>query len=340
METENKRHDIRIGKKIIGDDKPCFIIAEAGSNHNGDVKTARRLISTAAEMGADAIKFQLFTAEGLSNDKKTQEILNKFEFKRKWLPGLKEYADSKGIIFLATPFDEDAVNLLQSINIEAYKIASGDLTYSKFIAQIAEKKKPIFLSVAMASCDEIAKAVQTIQGAGNQEIILLHCVADYPTRPEDVNLCLIKSLRDRFGFYTGFSDHTLGIHISASSIYYGAVVIEKHFTLKRSQTGPDHFFAIEPDELQSLVRIVRDLEKAKGDGIRRSLKCEKKGLILGRRSLFARRDILKGSTILEKDIKAVRPSAGISSESFYSVVGKKAKITIKSSEPITWKKIL
>ena len=164
------------------------------------------------------------------------------------MPGLKEYADSKGIIFLATPFDEDAVNLLQSINIEAYKIASGDLTYSKFIAQIAEKKKPIFLSVAMASCDEIAKAVQTIQGAGNQEIILLHCVADYPTRPEDVNLCLIKSLRDRFGFYTGFSDHTLGIHISASSIYYGAVVIEKHFTLSRSIPGPDSTFSLEPDE--------------------------------------------------------------------------------------------
>jgi N-acetylneuraminate synthase/N,N'-diacetyllegionaminate synthase len=340
METKNKRQNIRIGKKLIGDDKPCFIIAEAGSNHNSDLETARRLISTAAEMGADAIKFQLFTAEGLSNEEKTQEILTEFEFNRKWLPDLKAYADWKGIIFLATPFDEDAVNLLQRINIEAYKVASGDLTYSKLIEQIAKKKKPILLSVGMASYDEIAKAVQNIQSAGNREIILLHCVADYPTNPEDVNLRLIKELRDRFGFHVGFSDHTLGIHVSAASICYGTVVIEKHFTLNRRQRGPDHSFAIEPNELRSLVRAVRDLEKARGDGIRRSIKCEEKGLVLGRRSLFARRDIPKDSMISEEDIKAVRPVVGISSEFVDSVIGKKAKMTMKAGEPITWEKIL
>lgn len=339
MATKNKVDYIRIGKKLIGKGRPCFIIAEAGSNHNCDLRTAKRLISVAAKMGADAIKFQLFTAEGLSNDRETQRVLNKSEFKRKWLPGLKKHADSKGIIFLATPFDEEAVNLLESIKIDAYKVSSGDLPHFKLISSIAKRKKPIFLSVGMATEDEIKEAVKTIQFSGNNKIVILHCIADYPVQPKDVNLLRIESLRNSFGLPVGFSDHTLGIHIAVSSVCLGTVAIEKHFTLDRSQIGPDHSFAIEPNELQSLVSHVRDLEIARGDGKKRSLKCEEKGLLLGRRSLFAQRDIMKDNVILEDDIKIVRPSIGISPKSYHSVIGKKTKRTIKCGEPITWEKI-
>ena len=339
MAKISKRNNITIGNRVVGYHKPCFIIAEAGSNHNGDLKMAKKLISTAAEMGADAIKFQLFTADGLSSDRKVQQILKKYEFKREWLFSLKKYADSKRIMFLATPFDEEAVDLLGNVGVAAFKVASGDLNYLELLKFVAKKKKPIFLSVGMAADTEINEAIDTIRSEGNNEIILLHCISDYPASPEYVNLLRIEKLRNKFSLPVGFSDHTLGIHISLSSVCFGAVVIEKHFTLNRKLHGLDHSFAIEPPELQAMVKFVREIEVAKGDGIRRLLKCEEKGLFLGRRSIFARRDIIKNSFISEDDLKVVRPCIGISPKFYSQVVGKKSRQTIKSGEPITWGKI-
>lgn len=340
MKRKEKKDYVKIGDKKIGYGYPCFIIAEAGSNHNGKFSTVKRLISVAAERGADAIKFQLFTPECLSNDTATQRILRRYEFKREWLPSLKQYADSKGIIFLATPFDEEAVDALNGVGVEAYKIASGDLNYSKLLIAVAKKDKPIILSVGMATKKEIQDAIEVIKSAGNNKIILLHCVADYPTKPGDANLLRIKTLRKTFGLPVGFSDHTQGIHIALSSICLGAVVIEKHFTLNRNQRGPDHPFAIEPDELDALVKGTRDIGNAMGDGILRPLKCEKTGLLLGRRSLYAKKYILKGEIISEDNIKVVRPSSGGVPPEFYNaVIGEKARCNIKCNDPITWEKI-
>jgi len=330
---------VKIGSRNIGKGRPCFIIAEAGSNHNGNLVIAKKLIDSAAEMGADAIKFQIFTAESLSNDKATQDILRKYEFRKSWISSLNKHARSKGIMFFATPFDMSSTDALSEIGVKAFKIASGDLTYLNFIEYIARKKKPIILSVGMATEQEIKNALKVIFSTGNRNVILLHCIADYPTRPEDANIKCIASLQKLFNVPVGYSDHTLGVHISMAAVCLGAAVIEKHFTLSRKMKGPDHPFAIEPNELKELVRGIRDIERAGGDGRKRPAKCEIQGLRLGRRSLFAAREIPKGKIINQADIKAVRPSIGIGANFYDSVVGKKARQKITCGEPIKWIKI-
>jgi sialic acid synthase SpsE len=331
--------NVKIGNKMLGPGKPCFVIAEAGSNHNGNLATAKKLVRVAAKKGADAIKFQLFTGKGLSNDKDTQEILEKFEFKRKWLSSLKKYADSLGIIFLATPFDEQALDDLESIGVCAYKISSGDLTYLSFIRKIAKKGKPVILSVGIGSDKEIQTALDVICSTGNRKVLLLHCIAAYPTKPVDVNLKRISYLRKKFGFPVGFSDHTLGIHIPLAAVSLGVVAIEKHFTLDRKTSGPDHFFAIEPDELCELALKSKDIQEALGAEQYDRLKAEKIGFALGRRSLFARKDISKGQIISNDDVKIVRPNIGIQPQELDKVVGKKARKKICESEPLTWQKL-
>ena len=331
--------EVKIGNKLIGEEEPCFIIAEAGSNHNGSLEQAKELIDVAVESKADAVKFQLFKAERLSADKKTQEILKNLEFRRDWLKELDEYAKRKDIMFLATPFDTEAVELLDRINTPAFKIASGDLTNLPLIKYIAEKGKPIILSVGLGSLDEIRAALDVIYSTGNENVALLHCVASYPTKPEDVNLNVIKTLKQKFQVPVGFSDHTMEVSVPIGAVALGANIIEKHFTLDRKMEGPDHPYALEPEELETMVKGIRDIEIALGSGIKIVVESEKQGLVEGRRSIFANVNIPEGTIITRDMLSILRPAVGIAPKYIDKIIGKQVKKDINAYEPITWAKI-
>jgi len=330
---------VKIREKDIGNGEPCFILAEAGSNHNGSIEQAKKLIAVAAEAKADAVKFQLFQAERLSADKKIQKMLKELEFRRDWLNELNIYAKRKDIMFIATPFDTDAVDLLDNINTPAFKIASGDLTNLPLIKYIAEKGKPIILSVGLGSLDEIKEALDVIYSTRNENVALLHCVASYPTKPDDVNLKVIETLRQKFQVPVGFSDHTMEVSVPIGAVALGANIIEKHFTLDRKLEGPDHPYALEPEELKILVKGIRDVEKALGSGLKHVSESEKKGLVDGRRSIYAKVNIPKGTTITKEMLSILRPARGIAPKHIDGIIGKKAKVNIKENEVITWEKI-
>ena len=325
---------IKIADRIIGNEEACFIIVEAGSNHNGSLEQAKKLIDIASESGADAVKFQIFKAEELSADEKTQRMLKEFEFRREWVKELNDYAKRKNIMFLATPFDLEAVDLLDEINAPAFKIASGDLTDLPLIKYIAEKGKPIIQSVGLGSLEEIREALDVIYSTGNENVALLHCVVNYPTRPEDVNLNVIKTLK-QFHVPIGFSDHTMEISVPIGAVALGASIIEKHFTINRNLAGPDHHYALEPGELKAMIRGIRDVERALGsEEIIGDL--ERKG---PKRSIYAKVDIHKGATITKDSLSILRPAVGIAPKHIDKIIGKKARTDIKAYEPITWEKI-
>ncbi|MGB2728973.1 MAG: N-acetylneuraminate synthase family protein [Halobacteriota archaeon] len=330
---------VKIGNRIVGGDGLCYIIAEAGSNHNGSLEQAKKLIDVAAEAKADAVKFQLFKAERLSADKEIHELLKKFEFRREWVKELSEYAKGKSIMFLATPFDTEAVDLLGKIDIPVFKVASGDLTNLPLIEYIAEKGKSIILSVGLGSLDEIRETLNVIYSTGNENVALLHCVASYPTKPEEVNLKVIKTLKQRFELPVGFSDHTMEVSIPIGAVALGANIIEKHFTIDRKLEGPDHPYALEPEELKILVKGIRDVEKALGSGIKNIVDSEMQGLVEGRRSIFAKVNISEGTTITKDMLSILRPARGIAPKYIDNIIGKKVKKDIKAYESITWDKI-
>ena len=333
---------IKIGNRLIGEGEPCFIVAEAGSNHNGKLEQAKQLIDIAAEAGADAVKFQTFTAEKLASKKEAQkmfEVLKKYELRTEWHKELKRYADRLGIIFLSTPFDEKSVDLLDEISVPAFKVASGDITHLPLLKYIAQKGKPIILSTGGANLGEVEEAINTIKSQGNKNIILMHCVSNYPSKPEDANVRAMVTMKEALHLPVGYSDHSLGTLVPTTAVALGACVIEKHFTLNKSLSGPDHAFALEPTELQEMIKSIRLLEKTLGDGVKCITENEKKEILLARRSLIASMDILKGTKISKEMIKIVRPGTGIPPKYLNFIIGREAKSDIAKDEIITWDKI-
>ena len=258
---------IKIGNKSVGEGEPTFIIAEAGSNHDGKLEQAKKLIDIAAESGADAVKFQTFKADKLFNKVKNKEIVDKLEIlevHKDWYEELLYYTDKKGLIFLSSAFDEDSADLLDSFGIAAYKVASYELTHLPLLEYIAKKNKPMILSTGMANESEVKEAVECIYSAGNRQVIILHCVSQYPAEPENVNLKSLLALKRIFDCPIGFSDHTETIYAPIAAVALGATVIEKHFTLDKSLPGPDHAYALEPDELKQMVTGIREVERMLG----------------------------------------------------------------------------
>lgn len=331
--------NFNINRKKVGKNAPCFIIAEAGSNHNGKLEQAKKLIDVAKEAGADAVKFQLFKAGYLSADKESQPMLKQYEFKREWIKELNQYSQEKNIIYLATPFDTEAVDLLDKINVPAYKIASGDLSDLPFIKYIAKKGKPIILSVGLGSLKEIREALDTIYSTGNRDVAILHCVVDYPTKPKDVNLNIMKTL-EQFNVPVGFSDHSMEISIPIAAVALGASIIEKHFTTDRKLKGPDHSYALEPKELREMIKGIRTVEESLGSEAKQIIKSERKNFIDARRSIHASRNIPKGVIITEDMIKVVRPAIGIEPKYVDRVLNKKTKKEIKENSAINWDDLL
>lgn len=333
---------IKIADRFVGEGEPTFIIAEIGSNHDGNLNQAKRLIKAAKEAGADAVKFQSFQAERLVNRKelpRVYKIVSQNALPGDWHQELALYAKNTGIIFLSTPFDIERANLLQEIGIDAFKIASGDLTFYPLLRHVARFKKPIILSTGMAYLEEVKKAVDTIKQEGNDKIVLLHCVSYYPAKLEDANIKAMITMRDFFHLPVGYSDHTPGDVVSLGAVALGACVIEKHLTLSRNLKGPDHPFALEVDEFREMVRKMRQLEKALGDGKKRPVAGEMKERKFARRGIYADCYIPKGTVLKEKMIKMVRPAYEESFTNPEEIIGKVAKIDIPDNEPITMEKI-
>ena len=335
----------------IGCDNPCFIIAEAGVNHNGNLEIARQLIKVAANAGTDAIKFQTFQAEKLATvdapkadyQKKTtakQEsqygMLCRLELSAEAHRDLIATCEEKGILFLSSPFDEQSADFLEELGVPAFKIPSGEITNLPFLQHIASKGKPLILSTGMASIGEVEAAVQTIRATGNPSLVLLHCVSNYPTDPVDVNLRAMQTMAAAFGVPVGFSDHTLGIEVALAAVALGACVIEKHFTLDRHLPGPDHQASLEPQELASLVQGIRKVEAALGHGRKEPAASEARIAAVARKSLVAIQDIKAGTILTEELIASRRPGTGIAPGMRSHLIGRTARCFIPAGTAIAW----
>jgi N-acetylneuraminate synthase/N,N'-diacetyllegionaminate synthase len=342
---------IDIDGRKIGSGYPCFIIAEAGVNHNGDMKLARELIDAAVEAGADAVKFQTFRAEQVSStsapkaDYQRQatdpgesqlDMLRQLQLSPEAHLEIQTHCRQRGILFLSTPFDEESVDLLDKIGVPLFKIGSGEVTNGPFLEYVARKAKPIILSTGMSYLSEIDQAVRAIRSTGCERLILLHCVSNYPADPADVNLRAMQTLALAFDAVVGYSDHTPGIESALGAVALGAAVIEKHLTIDRDLPGPDHKASVEPGEMASLVQGIRTLESALGDGVKKSAPSEEAIRRVARRSLILKKDIKAGDIIEASMLTALRPAGGIDPYLLEFVVGRRAKRSIKAGQMLTW----
>jgi pseudaminic acid synthase len=338
------------GKHFIGEDKPCLIIAEISANHGQNFKKAINMIKEAKRCGVDAVKFQAYMPATITLDIKNRYFKSRhpkwsgqtlYQLYKKaytpwsWFKKLKKIADDLGIIFFATAFDKDAVDLLEGLRVPIHKIASFELVDLPLIEYAAKTKKPLILSTGMATVSEMKEAVITAKKAGAKDIALLRCVSSYPARPEDMNLVTILDMKRRFNCAVGLSDHTLGIAVSVAAVSLGARVIEKHFTLSRKIKTPDNFFSIEPQELKDLVKNIRMVEKAVGK-VYYGLRAGEKESRMYRRSLFVVKDMKKGDFFTEENIRSIRPGYGLLPKYLRNIIGRKALKDIKIGMPLKW----
>ena len=311
------RTSIKIRDKTIGIDEPVFIIAEAGSNHNGSLENAIGLIDVAAEAQADAVKFQTFkaqrlyprsagTSDYLGSATPIFDIIEAMEMPDEWLSTLAEHAHQSNLAFISSPFHEEAVELLEPY-VDAYKIASYELTHAPLLEEVARTGKPIIFSTGAATLDDVRRAADRLRDAGCHELIVLQCTAAYPAPPETANVRVVETLARELDLLSGLSDHTrdpTAAPMAATAL--GAVVIEKHFTLSNELPGPDHAFAVEPDELARLVNAVRRTEAVLGSGEKRVLNEEQELYAFARRSIFATREIRSGESFTRDNIDVLR----------------------------------
>ena len=326
-----------------------FIIAEAGVNHNGDMRLARRLVTAASRAGADAVKFQTFRAEQLvsvfapkadyqrrTTDARESQFAMIKQLELGWNDHrrLLQYAVSRGIRFLSTPFDEESADLLERLGVSLFKIPSGEITNHPFLRHVARKRKPMIVSTGMSSLAEVGAAVNVIRSAGNRRITLLQCVTAYPAPMRDVNLRAMETMRRAFGLDVGYSDHTTGIEAPIAAVALGASVIEKHFTIDRALPGPDHKASLEPAELAAMVSAIRNVELALGDGVKRMMPCERRNARVARKSLVAAVPIARGEPFTRHNVARKRPGTGISPARLGSVIGRRARRSFRKDELI------
>jgi len=341
--------NFEIGTDKIGKGAPCYIIAEAGSNHNRDLKLAFQLIDIAVEANVDGVKFQTFSAETIASDADTDlsridfagakslfELYKNLELPREWQKDLFSYAKEKGITFLSTPFDEKAVDELFQIGVEAFKIASFEIAHFPLLRHVAQTNKPVLLSTGMALLGEIEEAMAVLNDAGCDRIGLFHCGIDYPMNPENVNLRAIDTIKQAFQCPVGYSDHTLGVEIPFAAVARGASMIEKHFTVGRELQGPDHGFALEPQDLMAMVSGIRIVEKALGSYLKGPAESELLHKKRGCRSLYAKNAIPKRTVITEDMVSVLRPGAGLHPRNMATIIGRRVVRDICQNEPLTW----
>ena len=339
-----------IGDRSVGPDAPTFVIAEAGSNHNGDLGIAKELIDVAVDAGADAVKFQTFRAEDLyvedsgdveylDDDRSIYDIIESMEMPFEWIPELHEYCRERDIYFMSTPFDERSAEELAEY-VPAWKVASYTSSHHPFLRHLAGTDKPVIMSTGAHEMTEVGESVEVLQEAGCEDLSLLQCVAAYPTPIEDINVRVVETLREEFGVPAGLSDHTLDpVTAPAAAVALGASVVEKHFTLDKTMEGPDHEFALEPDELDEMVSAIRDTEAALGSGEKRVLDVEEELQNIARRRIHATEPISAGERLNRKNTGILRSGQqenGLPPKHYGDVIGQTATTDIESGEGIGW----
>jgi len=348
---------IKIGKSVIGKNLPCYIIAEAGVNHNGELYLAKELVKQAKLSGADCVKFQTFKAEQVitrtapkaryqlditSKEESQFEMLKKLELQQEDYIELINYCKELNIDFLSTPYNHEDAEFLENIGVGAYKIASGQLVEYAFLEYVAQKGKPMIVSTGMAKMSEVAKAVEAIRSVGNENVILLHCTTNYPSATEDANVKAIESMKEAFKIETGYSDHVANNYACYAAVALGAKVIEKHFTLDRNMDGPDHSSSLNPEGFKQLVEGIKAVELSLGSGEKMPCDSELENINEMRRSIATTTDIKKGEIFSAKNIGFKRPATGIAPVNYNNIIGQEAKADINSDillEPgmIDWK---
>lgn len=344
-------NSINIAGREIGLGHPCFIIAEAGVNHNGDLELAKQLVMNAAEAGVDAVKFQTFNADGVVSDsapkaeyqlrttdtsESQMDMLRNLELSPYAHREIQSLCADLGILFISTPFDERSADLLVELEVPVFKIGSGELTSLVFLEYVARKGKPMIVSTGMSYLIEVDEAVKAVRGAGCDQLMLLHCVSNYPAEPADINLKAMQTMATSFGLPVGYSDHTMGIDVPLAAVALGAAVIEKHFTLNRDLPGPDHRSSLEPSELKAMVSGIRTVEKSLGDGIKQPATSEANTRQMARRSLAAACEIIAGATLESGMLTVLRPADGILPASLNEIIGRRVTRTLKSGELLSW----
>ena len=341
---------ISIDGRKIGTDYAPYIIAEMSANHNGSIENAFKIIEQAKRCGADAVKLQTYTADTITLNSRAPEFMirgtlwdgqslhelyQKAHMPWDWHKPLFDFAHEQGITIFSSPFDFSAVDLLESLNAPAYKIASFEMVDLPLIRYVAQTGKPMIISTGMADADEIAEAVETAKSAGCRELVVLHCVSGYPAPAADYNLRTLPDMAARFDTLVGLSDHTLDNTTAVASVVLGACVIEKHFTLDRNGGGADDSFSLEPDGLQALCRDSKTAWQALGR-VHYGLKSSEQGNVQFRRSLYFVKDLQKGDTIDETCIRSVRPGFGIAPKHFDELIGKRLTRNVQANTKTDW----
>jgi len=344
-------HPVEIGNHSIGPGHPCFIIAEAGVNHNGNINLAHRLIDAAAKARANAVKFQSFVAEDLVTREAPKvnyqvkttgqegsqfEMLKSLELSMEEQAELKAHCEELDLIYLCTPYEVRSVDMLDRLDVAAFKFASTDITNIPLLRYAAGKKRPVLLSTGMSNLGELEEAMCTLwKGGLDKNIVLLHCTSEYPAPIKELNLKAMITMMRAFSCPAGFSDHTTGIKAAQWAAAMGACVIEKHFTLDRNMKGPDHQSSLEPDALIALVNEIRHVEAALGDGIKRPMPSELRNKPLMQKSVVAYRAIEKGEVITADHLTVKRPGFGLSPSWFDRLLGNRALVNIAEGDIIT-----
>ena len=316
--------------------KKVLIIAEAGVNHNGSLELAKKLVDEAKECGADIVKFQTakldslvskfaqmadYQKENIGKEESQKEMLKKLLLTFDEFVELSQYCKDVGVKFLSTPFDLESIEFLDSLDIDIWKIPSGEITNYPYLVAIAKTNKPIILSTGMCRMDEIEAALNVLKENGAKDITILHCTTEYPAPYNEINLNAMNTIRDSFGYPVGYSDHSDGIEVPIAAVAMGASVIEKHFTLDKNMEGPDHKASLEPKELKAMIDSIRKIEVSLGDGVKQPTKSEAKNISVARKSIVAKRPIIKGEVFTEENLTTKRPGSGISPMKWKEVIG-------------------
>lgn len=342
---------INIDGRIIGENNPTFIIAEMSANHQQSFEKAVEIIKAAKKAGADAIKLQTYTPDTITIDCDNEyfqikqgtiwdgttlhKLYQKAYTPWEWQPKLKKIAEELGLVCFSSPFDNTAVDFLEDMKVQAYKIASFEITDIPFIEYIAAKGKPIIMSTGIATLADIEEAINACKRVGNNQIALLKCTSSYPAPVEEANLKTIANIEEIFNVVSGLSDHTLGTAVSVAAVALGAKIIEKHFTLSREEDGPDSAFSMEPHEFKRMVEDIRVVEKAIGK-VSYNLTEKQRRSREHSRSLFVVNDIKVGETFTKENVKSIRPGYGMKTKYIKDVLGKMATVEIKKGTPMKW----
>jgi len=344
--------EIKIGNRFIGNGHPTYIIAEIGANFDKDINKAKRLIDAAKECGADCAKFQTFSTpkivseggfsrmklEGVHGSwgRTVSEVFKDAEFPREWHKEISDYCKEVGIDFSTSPYDFEAVDLCIELDIPFIKMGSGDITWLDMLAYIAKTGKPLMLATGDATMAEIDEAVRTIEATGNNQLVLMQCITNYPSKIDSANVNVLKTYQSAFDILTGYSDHAPGPVVALASVVLGGCVIEKHFTLNKADKGPDHPHSMNPAEFKLMVDYVREVERAMGSTRKEVVAEEGETVFVQRRCLYAKNSLKKGQVITESDIDVLRPALGIAPKFKNVIIGKTCKIDIEAGQPLFW----